>query len=161
MMVLDQLSKYAHFVALSHPYTTFLVAQVFVKKLLHLHWMPRKIIRDSDKIFISQFLARILPSQGTQLCMSNAYHPWSNGQTEVVHRCSETYLPFVKDIYILQELNLDNGPSGFYEFEWWYNTTFQASIQTTSFEVLYGHPPPTTTTYKHEILQWATWSLSY
>lgn len=95
--------------------TTFLVAQVFVKKLAHLHWMPRKIVRDSDKVFLSQCLARIFPSQGTQLCLSNPYQPWSNGQTEVVHRCSETYLPSVKDIYILQELNPNNGPSGFYE----------------------------------------------
>lgn len=26
--------------------------------------------------------------------------------------------------------------------EWWYNTTFHTTIKCTSFEIIYGHPPP-------------------
>lgn len=37
MVVVDRLSKFAHFVALSHPYTTTSVAQLFVDYVFKLH----------------------------------------------------------------------------------------------------------------------------
>ncbi|XP_052291764.1 uncharacterized protein LOC127900631 [Citrus sinensis] len=54
-VVVDHLSKYAPFSALSHHYTAALVAKIFVRDVAKLHGMPRTIVSDRDPIFLSQF----------------------------------------------------------------------------------------------------------
>ena len=55
MVVVDRLSKYAHFCALPHPFTPTLVAQYFMDKIFKLHVMPTSIVSDHDPIFINKF----------------------------------------------------------------------------------------------------------
>ena len=43
MVVVDRLSKYAHFCALQHPFTTSIVAQLFMDQVFKLHGMPHYI----------------------------------------------------------------------------------------------------------------------
>ena len=88
-VVVDQLSKSAHFMALSHLYTVKMVAEKFVEGVVKLHGMPRSIISDRDPIFISHFWQEFFKLSGTKLKMSSAYHPQSDGQSEAVNRCLE------------------------------------------------------------------------
>jgi hypothetical protein len=44
MVVVDHLSKYAHFYALQHPFTTSIVAQIFMDNIFKLHGMPHSIV---------------------------------------------------------------------------------------------------------------------
>lgn len=55
MVIMDRLSKYAHFSTLKHPYTAKLVAGIYIKDVAHLHGMPRSVVSNHDKVFTSQF----------------------------------------------------------------------------------------------------------
>ena len=59
LVVVDCLSKYAHFVCLKHPYSAKTVAAAFVKEIVRFHGLPISIISDRDQIFMSHFWKEI------------------------------------------------------------------------------------------------------
>lgn len=141
MVVVDRLSKYAHFSALSHPYTAATVVDVFIRDIVKLHGLPRSIVSDRDPVFLSTFWEAFFQLQGTQLCRSSAYHPQSDGQTEVTNRTLECYL----------RCYASSQPHTWTKWlpwaEWWYNTTYHSSIKMTPFQALYSRPPPSVLAY--------------
>lgn len=50
LVVVDKFSKYAHFVALSHPFTAFKVAMLYIDNIYKLHGLPQVLISDRDRI---------------------------------------------------------------------------------------------------------------
>jgi hypothetical protein len=91
-VVMDKFSKYSHFLALSHPFSAVSVAKLFMTEIYKLHGMPSAIITDRDKIFVSQFWQELFSRAGVELKMSSACHPQTDGQTERVNQCMETFL---------------------------------------------------------------------
>ena len=51
LTVVDSFSKYAHFIALGHPYTATSVARAFFDGILRLHGFPSSIVSDRDLVF--------------------------------------------------------------------------------------------------------------
>lgn len=54
-VVVDRLSKYAHFVTLSHLYTAKQVAEIFIQEVVRHYGIPKSIISNRKKIFLSHF----------------------------------------------------------------------------------------------------------
>lgn len=81
MVVVNRLTKYAHFVLLHHPFTTMQVARAFWQHVIKLHGVPHSIISDRDKIFTSAMWWELLAAAGTKLLYSTTYHPQMDDQT--------------------------------------------------------------------------------
>ena len=74
-VVVEKLTKFFHFIPLSHPYTTAKVVAVFMKEVFKLHSMLKSIVSDRDAIFTAHFFQELFKLQGTKFAMSSAYHP--------------------------------------------------------------------------------------
>ena len=75
MVMVDKLSKFAHFVPLRHPYTAQKVTQAFLDNIFRLHGLPTHIILDRDPIFTSSFWRELFRLAQVTLAMSSAYYP--------------------------------------------------------------------------------------
>ena len=75
LVVVDRVSKYAHFIALSHPFIAMDVAHSFMDNIYKLHGVPLSIIFDRDKNFLNHLWMEPFRLLGTKLKMSIAYHP--------------------------------------------------------------------------------------
>ncbi|GJU28606.1 ty3-gypsy retrotransposon protein [Tanacetum coccineum] len=136
MVVIDRLSKYAHFAPFHSQFSAPQVATLFAQTIVKLHGLPQSIVSDRDKIFTSTFWSHIFKLQDTSLQMSSAYHPQSDGQSKVLNKCLELYLRcFVSE---QPKARVDYLPWA----EYWYNSAFQTSISVTPFKVVYGRDPP-------------------
>jgi hypothetical protein len=51
LVVVDRFTKYSHFIALSHPYTTKDVVDLYMTHVFKLHGLPKVIVTDRDPIF--------------------------------------------------------------------------------------------------------------
>lgn len=75
LVVVDRMTKYAHFIDLSYPYTTTTMADVFWKRVHCLHGTPESIATDKDREFLSNFWQSLFRLLGIQLHYSITYYP--------------------------------------------------------------------------------------
>lgn len=92
MVVIDKFTKYGHFIPLAHPFTALQVDQCFLDHVYKLHGLSQSIISDRDRIFTSSVWRELFRLTDTQLLMSSSYHPQTDGQTERLNQCLETFL---------------------------------------------------------------------
>lgn len=136
LVVVDRLTKYAHFIPLSHPYSVQSVFQALMDNVIKLHGIPLVIISDRDRIFTSKLYKELFDALDVELRFSTTDHPQTDGQTERVNQRLEAYLRGM----VFQE------PKQWIKWlplvELWYNTSYHTSLKCTPFEVLYGYKPP-------------------
>jgi hypothetical protein len=135
MVIVDRLSKYAHFIPVKHLYTASSIAQLFLDNIVKLHDMPQPIVSDRDTNFVSSFWKELFKLYKVNLNLSTAYHPQSDGQTERVNQCLEMYL----------RCSVQDSPKTWKAWlplaELWYNSSFHTSIGCSPFKALYGYDP--------------------
>lgn len=136
LVIVDKYTKYAHFLTLSHPYNATQVAQKFLDNVFKLHGAPCSVVSDRDPIFISNFWKEFLKGLQIQQKLSTAYHPQTDGQTERLNKCLETYLRCMTGHKPKEWCKLI--PLA----EFWYNTTHHSTIGMSPFKALYDYDPP-------------------
>src|SRR3954471_15571402 len=131
-VVVDRLSKVAHFLLVRESITASQLADLYVSRIVSLHGVPLEINPDHGSLFTSRFWESFQNAMGTHLSFSTAYHPQSSGQVERVNQILEDML---RACVISFGKNLEKSLP-FAEFA--YNNIFQSSLNMAPFELLYG-----------------------
>ncbi|KAL0445817.1 UNVERIFIED_CONTAM: Transposon Tf2-11 polyprotein [Sesamum latifolium] len=92
IIVVDQLSKYATFIAAPNHVAAEGMAHLFFKHIVKYWGLPKDIVSDRDSHFTGVFWTELFKILGSKLSMSSSYHPQSDGQTERFNSMLEEYL---------------------------------------------------------------------
>ncbi|GJV92985.1 putative nucleotidyltransferase, ribonuclease H [Tanacetum coccineum] len=131
-VIVDRLTKSAHFLPMKKTDSIEKLTQLYLKEIICKHGVPTSIISDRDSLFTSRFWKSLQEAMGTQLDMSTAYHPETDGQ-------SERTIQTLEDM--LRACVIDFGSSWDRHLplvEFSYNNSYHASIKAEPFEALYG-----------------------
>ena len=97
VVFVDRLTKYVRFAPCTKNVSATKYAHLFVDTVYRNHGLPSVIISDRDRRFESRFWKELFRILGTDLRKSTAYHPQTDGQSEVMIRTLETVLrPYVE-----------------------------------------------------------------
>ena len=135
MVVVDRLTKMAHFIPLRCLPTSAIAADSFITHVFRLHGFPNSIVSDRGSQFTSDFWKRLCNLLDINHSLSTANHPQTDGQTERVNAILEQYLRCF--INSRQNNWVDLLP--FAEFA--YNNTLQQSTKQSPFFANYGFHP--------------------
>ena len=78
-VVVDRLTKYAHFFPITTTFTASQTAELFFREVFRLHGLPQTIVSDRDSRFMSNFWQELFRLCGTELTPSTSYHPQTDG----------------------------------------------------------------------------------
>ena len=131
-VVVDRLTKSAHFLPVRADYTLERLARLYVDEIVRLHGVPVSIISDRDPRFTSRFWKKLQEALGTRLNFSTAFHPQTDGQSE---RLIQVLEDMMRSCVIEFEGSWDRYLS---LMEFSYNNSYQSSIQMAPYEALYG-----------------------
>jgi hypothetical protein len=78
-VVVDRLTKVAHFIPVKTTYSGSQLAELYMSKIVCLHGVPKKIVSDRGTLFTLRFWERLHETLDTQLRFSSTYHPQTDG----------------------------------------------------------------------------------
>lgn len=91
-VVVDRLTKFAHFYAIATDWLTSWVAELFFREVFRLHSLPQTIVSDRGSKFLNTFWQELFKFVSTELTPSMSYHPQTDRQIEKVNKWVEGYL---------------------------------------------------------------------
>lgn len=88
-VIVDRLSKMLRIIRFNTKRDAPNIAKLFMENFYRHHGLPSVIISDRDHIFMSKFWRSLIKSLETMTAQLSAYHPNTNGQTEILNRKKE------------------------------------------------------------------------
>ena len=132
MVLVDKLSKAAHFIPVKTTYKAANIVDIFLKQIFWLHGIPKVIISDWDPKFTGNFWRSLFKGLNTTLNFSTSFHPQTNGQTKRVNQVLEDLL----------WMYVEDKPGKWEDYlhlvEFAYNNNYQVSARFSPFGILYG-----------------------
>jgi Reverse transcriptase (RNA-dependent DNA polymerase)/RNase H-like domain found in reverse transcriptase/Integrase zinc binding domain/Chromo (CHRromatin Organisation MOdifier) domain len=92
MVVVDSVSKRAHFIPTHTTITASGSASAFLHNVWKLHGLPCNVVSDRGPQFVAEFMREVYRLLDIKMCTSTAYHPQTDGQTERVNQELEQFL---------------------------------------------------------------------
>nr|GEU64093.1 putative reverse transcriptase domain-containing protein [Tanacetum cinerariifolium] len=131
-VVVDRLTKSAHFLPMKETDPMDKLARLYLKEVVTRHEIPVSIICDRDPRFTSNFWKVFQKAMGTRLDMSMVYHPETDRQ-------SERTIQTLEDMLRACVIDFRNGWERHLPLvEFSYNNSYHASIKAAPLEALYG-----------------------
>ncbi|GJT28761.1 putative reverse transcriptase domain-containing protein [Tanacetum coccineum] len=130
-VIVDRLTKSAIFVPMRETDPNGKLARMYLKEVVMRHGIPVSIICDRNPRFASNFWRSLQKALGTNLDMSTAYHPQTDGQ-------SERTIQTLEDMLCACAIDFGKGwVNHFPLVEFSFNNSYHASIKDAPFEALY------------------------
>ncbi|GJV91154.1 putative reverse transcriptase domain-containing protein [Tanacetum coccineum] len=129
-VIVDRLTKSAHFLPIRENDPLDKLARLYLNRIVARHGIPASIICDRDGRFTSNFWRSFQKALGTDISMSTAYHPETDGQ-------SERTIQTLEDM--LRACVIDFGKGWVKHLplaEFSYNNSYHASIKAAPYEAL-------------------------
>jgi hypothetical protein len=131
MVVIDKLSKSAHFIPVKSTFKDTNITEIFIKEIFRPHGIPKVVISDRDVKFTSAFWKVLFARQNTNLNFNTSYHPQTDGQIERTNKIIEDMLY----MYVRTK------PSKWKDYphlvEFTFNNGYQTLLKLSPIEVLY------------------------
>ncbi|CAA7021303.1 unnamed protein product [Microthlaspi erraticum] len=131
-VIVDRLTKVTRLLPVRDTDKVEILADLYIKQIVRLHGVPTDIVSDRDPRFTAIFWRALQGALGTELHMSTAFHPETDGQTERTIRTLEDMLR----LCILDWAGMWEEYLPFIEFS--YNNSYHSSIGMSPYEALYG-----------------------
>ena len=79
MVVVDKLTKVAHFIPVKSTHKETNIIDIYMKEIVRLHGIPKEIVSYRDPKFTSIFCKGLLKGFGKNMNLRKTYHPQIDG----------------------------------------------------------------------------------
>ncbi|MCO5566534.1 hypothetical protein L7F22_020211 [Adiantum nelumboides] len=132
--IVDRFSKQAHFIPVKKTIKAHQMATLFISQVFKYHGLPTSIVSDRDPRMTSNFWKGLFENLGTRLNFSSAYHPQTDGQSEIANL---TFVDLLK-AYVTKVDQRSQWEKYLPLVEYVYNDTVHTSTRKAPFEVIEG-----------------------
>src|ERR1700674_2328212 len=135
MVVVDYLTKMGHFIPTNTTLSAEGAARLYVDNVFKLHGIPESMTSDRGRQFASSLAQGFRTMLGIEGRLSTAYHPQTDGQTEIINKEVEQYLRRFTNF------EQDDWADWLPIAEFAHNDHVSSSMQSSPFYLNYGQHP--------------------
>jgi hypothetical protein len=135
LVIMDRLTKMAHYVPARADWDGSDLAQGWIREVIRLHGVPKRIISDRGPLMNSRHWDTFLHYLNARRVLTSAFHPQTDGQTERQNQTLEQYLR------CFCALEQDDWALWISVGEFAYNDSVHSTTGVTPFQAYHGRHP--------------------